>query len=75
MKHHLLMGIFAVTSLGTWLAIPALAQETPRGEFVVYVAEGHMGGQEGTYGKGAEQGASVEISPGATSPMRRLCAP
>ncbi len=58
------MRIFTVFFLAAGVALPSLAQETPRqGEFAVYLAEGHMGGKGGTYGKGAEQGASIEIRP------------
>jgi len=53
----------AALILAAWPALPALAQERPRGEIAVYLGEGHMGGKEGTYGKGAELGASVEIQP------------
>jgi len=44
--------------------LPVLAQEKPTaGEVMVYLGGGHVGGQEGTYGKGVEQGASLEVRP------------
>ena len=45
------------------LAVPVLAQPRPRGEIGIYLAEGYMGGEEGTYGKGAAQGVSFVIRP------------
>ena len=49
-------------SLTAWIPLPSAAQEAPhRNEFAAYVGEGHMGGKEGTYGKGAEEGVSVEF--------------
>jgi hypothetical protein len=48
--------------LTAWTPLQSMAQESPRrNEFAAYVGEGHMGGKEGTYGKGAEEGVSIEI--------------
>ena len=56
------MRIFTAVLLAAWVALPSWAQETSRGnEFAVYLGAGHVGGKEGTYGKGTEDGLSIEI--------------
>ena len=58
------MRISAVLYIGVCLALPCVAQDkSGRGEFAVYVGEGHAGGKEGTYGKGMELGTSIEFQP------------
>src|SRR5262245_13671603 len=59
MHRHLIFVLVVGLTLAT-----AQAQELPSlFQVKAYVGEGHVRGSEGTYGKGAEQGGSIEIRP------------
>ena len=59
MHQLLLFALVAALTVGT-----AHAQEIPgRVQVKAYVGEGYVRGSEGTYGKGAEQGGSIEFRP------------
>jgi hypothetical protein len=58
------MRSFTILIFSGWMTLTLFAQEKPnRGEIAIYLGVGHVAANEGTYGKGAEQGASIEFRP------------